>query len=651
MIPFAPFMRVLLVPALVCLFATAPAASEVRVPMQVDFAFLRGLLIERAYTDPSLSAQVYSDGVGCNRVTLLRPVVDSLGARLRVTSDVDAHFGTLVLGLCVFPVEWQGRVESELEPRLDPTLPLVHFTVVESAVLERDGSPAGAASVVWDWVKRYVHPRLERLSIDLAKPVADLRTVLPLFLSESDAERAQALVESLALDGVAVNDAGVVVSVRLTAPERDPPLPARRPETPLTPAELDAFEAELARWDGFVTFVVKQAGTVSSDASVREQLLEALLDARYRVIELLEAPQFAEPDPVRPLFISTWQQLGIALRGLDASPSEGEALRWLGFVTAADALAALDALGPEMGIEMSADGLRRLARIVAPDAPEDPLATPSDVDPELRRSLGFGEPLPPPEPPAELAPAPEAPDVEPAPETPPPTTSLVPVLLRALLDPARWFVGVAQAAPLPPEAVSGLTRDELTRLNRWAPKRAELAEYLPLVRTLLRSTAAETARDKSLAAPYRKLYADLQLATAWQETCWRQYVRLGGTIRPLRSSAGAVGLMQVNVRAWRGFYDARGLSGDIAYNGRAGSEILLHYLVDLAIAKSEHKQPGGVDNLVRATYAAYNGGPRHLSRYRRANTSKSLVAIDASLFRKYKAVVGGRELEVRLCFG
>lgn len=642
------------------LFATASAAGEARVPMQVDFAFLRALLLERAFSDPEQTARVYSDGVDCNRVTLLRPALDAAGARLRVTSDVDAHFGTLVMGVCLFPVSWQGRVESELEPWLDASLPLVHFRVVDSAVLERGGSPAGTASVLWDWVKRYVHPRLELLAIDLAKPVSDLRAVLPLFLSASDASRAQALVDSIALETVAVGHDHVTIMLRLTPPPRATPHPGARPEAPLTPAELEAFEAELAGWDGFVTFVVKQAGLTSSDPGLREQLLEALLDARYRVIELLEAPQSAEADPVRPLFLSTWERLSVALRALGSSQSGGEALRWLGFVTAADALAALDALGPESGIEISANGLRRLARVVAPDDPADPLATPSDVDPELRRTLGFGEPLPPPEPqpvPGEESTVPgEEPTLpgeesEPELRSPPPSTSLLPGWLRDLLDPSRWLAGSAHAAPLPEETVAGLGREQLARLNRWVPERTELPEYLPLVRTLLRATSTETAHAKSLAPAWRKLYGDLQLATAWQETCWRQYVRLGGAIRPLRSSAGAVGLMQVNTRAWRGFYDPRGLTGDIAYNGRAGSEILLHYLVDLALAKSEHKQPGGAENLVRASYAAYNGGPRHLTRYRRSSTSKSLRAIDASLFRKYKAVREGRELEVARCFG
>ncbi|MGH7291419.1 MAG: transglycosylase SLT domain-containing protein, partial [Myxococcota bacterium] len=292
----------------------------------------------------------------------------------------------------------------------------------------------------------------------------------------------------------------------------------------------------------------------------------------------------------------------------------------------------------------------RLARVIAPDESGDPLATPAAVDPALRDALGFDSPLPAPEPNPEVEPGDDLPDdAEPPPA--PPQSSVWPALLRAFADPRGWLSGVAHAATVPPASASGLSREELARLNRWVPLRADLPEYLPLMRTLLRATSAETARAKSLAPDYRQLYGDLQLATAWQETCWRQYTRSRGTIRPIRSSAGAVGLMQVNARAWRGFYDGSGLNSDVAYNARAGSEILLHYLVDLALARGEQRHTGGVENLVRAAYAAYNGGPRHLSRYRNEGTAKRLRRIDESLFKKYEAVRSGRELEVARCFG
>jgi len=92
------------------------------------------------------------------------------------------------------------------------------------------------------------------------------------------------------------------------------------------------------------------------------------------------------------------------------------------------------------------------------------------------------------------------------------------------------------------------------------------------------------------------------------------------------------------------------LMGDISYNGRAGCEILLHYLRDFALKKGEHLKAGGIDNLCRATYAVYNGGPSQLSRYRLPDTKQSLKKIDKAWWQKYQAVSAGRELEVAGCY-
>jgi soluble lytic murein transglycosylase-like protein len=138
-------------------------------------------------------------------------------------------------------------------------------------------------------------------------------------------------------------------------------------------------------------------------------------------------------------------------------------------------------------------------------------------------------------------------------------------------------------------------------------------------------------------------------ATAWLESCWRQFVRDQGRVTYIRSPVGSVGMMQINERVWRGLYDLKGLRWDVRYNGRAGAEILLRYLRDYAIARKEDTQPGGPDNLARATYAVYNGGPGHLTRYRKAATRPMLKRIDALFWEKYRAVRDGREREVRQC--
>jgi soluble lytic murein transglycosylase-like protein len=165
------------------------------------------------------------------------------------------------------------------------------------------------------------------------------------------------------------------------------------------------------------------------------------------------------------------------------------------------------------------------------------------------------------------------------------------------------------------------------------------------VQQLLDHLATEALEKKKLDPHYHAMFHDMVFATAWQESCWQQFVRKNNKLTPLMSSNGtSVGIMQINHKVWRGIYDPAGLFGDIVYNGRAGSEILLYYLCDYALAKKEHLQPGGSDNLARSTYAVYNGGPGHLARYRMPGTKPYLKKIDALWWSKYTAV---RENKIR----
>jgi hypothetical protein len=188
--------------------------------------------------------------------------------------------------------------------------------------------------------------------------------------------------------------------------------------------------------------------------------------------------------------------------------------------------------------------------------------------------------------------------------------------------------------------------DDFDRLNRWVPESAELEEYLSEVHKLL-VQAGDRSKSK-LAAEHQSLYRQIIFTAAWQESCWRQFIKKGNKLVPLASATGDVGMMQVNRNTWRGLYDLKGLAGDIEYNGYAGSEILLYYLNRFAIPKKEDRQPGG--HLARATYSAYNGGPGQLARYRNAKLSAALKEVDDAFWTKFQTVSGGQELAVKSCY-
>ena len=83
---------------------------------------------------------------------------------------------------------------------------------------------------------------------------------------------------------------------------------------------------------------------------------------------------------------------------------------------------------------------------------------------------------------------------------------------------------------------------------------------------------------------------------------------------------------------------------------KPSAQILLHYLENYAIAKGEHQVTGKIDSLARATYAAYNGGPRQLKRYRTKSASRTVRAIDQAFYNKFRRTKKGNELAVADCY-
>lgn len=618
------------------------AARPVRVPMRLDYAFVNHLLAAQVYRDPGRTARVWDDGSGCNFLILSEPVASPHEGKLRVSSKAVARVGTGFGEQCLTLIDFTGRLDVVEQPMVSVAAPIVRFQVVDSNLYDAQGKKPLVTGTIWDWVKKHAHPRLEDLKIDLTAPMSDLRGALPLFLEQTDAARVQRLVDTLNLAEVAIQPDGVELALTFEAGEQTPA--AGTPEPTLSPEELQRFETAFPQWDAFLTFVVKGAAGDTAVEELRRALLEVLLDGRHDILEALLTPRPAGEDPVRRLFLRSWGRLAPVLRSLSAGLPGETALRYLSFIAAADALQGIDDLGPDTGLEISADGLRRLARIIAPAATVDPLLYDVAIDPELRRLFGFGPPLEPPEDNPEIV------------ASTAPSPAAGPCLSRATSRRLGCGPGASihrfLSAWIASPAVAAIEPDKelLSRLNRWAPSSEDVDTYLPLVKQLLDSTIERTQRDRNLAMEFRDIYRNLTLATAWQESCWRQFVRDGNQLKPIRSAVGSVGLMQVNVRVWRGFYDGNGLHRDIGYNARAGAEILIHYLVDYAIKKGEHATTNSIDNLARATYAIYNGGPGHIARYRKPTTPKSLAAIDRAFWEKYLTVKGGDPMGVMRCY-
>lgn len=597
----------------VLLSAARVAARQVDVPISFDNEFIRQALLAQVYTSPNEQAVVWNDGTGCGFLKLREPSVSTADRRVRVVTRGEARAGITIAGHCLLPLEWDGFIEALEEPQVSADQPAVQFRVVESNIYDSERKKRFLTGKLWDLVKRYVQPRFEAVRIDLRVPLDDFRSWLPLIVARADTARIEPMLASLHLKHAEVTDTGVTVALGFTV-SAITPVPAPTPEPTLTPDELRRWEESWQRWDAFLTFVVKQFGHDTSAKDLRQALADVLTDARFDILEALAPAAPGSPDPTRTLFVKTWERLAPVVRRSAATLPAATALRYMSFITAGDALTALDQMGPDVGLDISADGLRRLARMVAPLSTEDPLAYSTAVDPDLRQLFGLGPPLSPPD-------------------------------LSGQPSDAAWWQWIVEPRP----AVAAEETPAAKALERWIADRDAIDIYLQAVREVLTAVTTQALATVELQERYQDTYRRLVPATAWQESCWRQFIRDKGKVTYIKSAVGSTGMMQVNEHVWRGFYDLRGLRWDINYNGRAGAEILMHYLQDYAIARSEDTQPGGVDNLARATYAVYNGGPGHLRRYRKRTTSPSLKRIDDLFWAKYRAVGAGKDMDVREC--
>lgn len=590
-------------------------AKPVDLPLDLPHAFVEAMLKSQVYTGPAGTATPLDDGSGCNYLVLRDPKVDTDKALLRVRSRGEARIGQAFGGQCLVIFTWSGIVETHQRLVVDKIRPVLRMEVVASRLLTPEGAPTVGSDTLWKWVQEQVHPQLERMRVDLTAPLADLKGVLPMFLSQQDSNQLQAVVDSVRFASVEPMASGVRAHIYIDVAEGMLPPQRVLPEPSPSAEQIARWEAYLSSWDGFFTYVIKHAAGDTGNGTLQSELLEILLDTRYALAEAFATPARPGFDPVRAIFLDTWERLAPVLQHVAASqPQTANTLHYLAFVASGDALKALDQLGPSIGLDVSLNGLRRLALIVAPDDTVDPLDVEEGVDSNLRRNFGFGEPIPPPE---------QNPDE---------------------LDLLNWLITPAWSDEV-------LDKATLKRLNSWAPSRNDIESYLPLARDLLKRTGEQTVRNRQLDPKFHALFSTMVLATAWQESCWRQYVKRAGKLRALRSPSGSVGIMQVNGRVWRGFYDVKGLRGDIAYNARAGSEILLHYLLEHAIKKGEHTKTKQVENLARASYSAYNAGPRELTRYRDTKSTAREKRVDADFWEKFQKTKNGVDLAVSACFG
>jgi len=662
-----------------CLTAQPLLAAPVRIPLHINYALLTEVLRQRLYTHGG-RAHLWDGNNDCEYLYAENPSFSQQNGTVQIDTDGYLNLGVAVDDRCLSPLTWSGIIEADTVPVIAGFALKLHVTDVN--LYDRNHQKTFLVGRGFDLIKSNIVPALETFSFDLAPGIHELEGLAEMAVAPADEAALHLALATMRLEpAVIAGQSGLQLTLAIDLPQTPArPLPASA--APLKPEEIIAWNSALDNWDAFLVFAIKQIGATESEPNARTELLDILLDSRQRLVSALAQPQrVTGPDPVRLLFLGEWTRLGHVIENAARQGRLGNrSLEFLSFISAGDALFALDQAAPALGIRISADDLRRLARIMAPQASGDPLAYGFEEDPQLRAMFGLSTPLELPgdvESPEESAPsaipnrsgelppsdaghtsngapaagastseAPANPSTGSAPRSAKPSPVATPLSMLS-----SGLCTIAPGAALAAEIVPGTQVSTRQILELGRKLRAVVVSernamiYRRELGQLLDLTAQYRLQDDAADNPARRSWPALLKAAAWQESCWRQFVIKHQRVWYLESKSGDIGLMQINKYVWRGFYSLARLRWDIIYNLSAGSEILQRLLADA----SRHLHSDNPVVLARAAYAAYNGGPAAYNRWREPHEPRARREIDQAFWLKYRAIEAGQPFDILSC--
>ncbi len=617
-------------------------AETVQLPMSIDLLLLRNLIVDQAYREPGERARVLVLSEGCNELWLHNPVLSQEQELLRFQTGISITWGTPIAGNCYGALNWQGYLVLRQHPRLDSQWHLT-FTTVDSLLLDNSGQPATIAGLLWDLIKDHVHAYLDRISINLVPPVENLKDFMLAQTDDETVSTTRRFLASMHPQQPIIRENKVLIDI--LAEVESPAVPVAEDEMAAASPEAQARVISLWQsWDALLVHLITQLSGKPLNEIDRQLLLDTMLLVRYEFSDALGNHALTNSF-VRNQFIQAWQVLGPLFRRHLVAQTSHNILGYMSFFTAADALTTLDRIGPAIGIDISRNGFYRLAEMLGNGSLDES----NSVDPRLREVLGIGMQTVPQEeansPTEEQTPQDTGGVTLPtgAPVHKPGKEDAEPDLRDSgyhcwLINPGNWPIwqlfGPQEANAAPPT---------LAEVRSWTAETTHPSELLQRVQKILVAAAKnqqDLLRPTSLPVDW---FLRTLLATAWQESCFRQFEIKDNKITYLLSyNNTSVGLMQINEKVWRGIFDLQELRWNIAYNTNAGAQILTIYL-NRYIARQEGglsktSNTAGRRYLAALLYALYNGGPGQLNKYPIRVKSGKLYQSDTLFLGKYDII-------------
>lgn len=351
--------RSILLAAGLLLAAANTQAAETKVTVPMDYRLIRNVLVNQLYTGQGETARLWKDGKECSFLDISNPQIGGDNGQVKIDNNIHARIGMALGGKCIPAIEWVGVLETFQQPTLDATGNVLSFPVTRATAFDRNGQQLNI-NQLQDLINKAVQPKLAALKIDLNQSRGDItKTLLP-FVDADDTEKLHDTVNSLRFNRVEAGDKALQINVGFSGLNQKKS--DARPAAALNADELRQWQAVWQGWQQSLEKGLNKPPLDNQSDADKALLRDVLQEAGSAFEQGLTIGADGGHDPVRAFFNDSWDKLAPLLRTASKQLPGAEGLRYLTLIAATDLMYELESIGAPLGLEISSNGLRKLAR-------------------------------------------------------------------------------------------------------------------------------------------------------------------------------------------------------------------------------------------------------------------------------------------------
>ncbi len=341
------------------LSAANSLASETKISVPMDYRLIRNVLVNQLYTGEGETARLWKDGKQCSFLDISNPQIGGENGQVKINNNIHARIGMTLGKNCIPAIEWSGVLETFQQPTLDATGNVLSFPVTRANAYDRNGQQLNIGQLQ-DLINNAVQPKLAALKIDLNEQRDDIvKTLLP-YIDADDTEKLHDTVNSLRFKRAEAGDKALLIDVGFSGLKQKKA--DTRPVAAFTADELQQWQTVWKTWERNLENSLNRPPLDKQTEADKALLREVLQDAGAAFEKGLTASDAGDNDPVRAFFNDSWDKLGPLLRTASKQMPGAEGLRYLTLIAATDLMYELESITAPLGLEISSNGLRKLAR-------------------------------------------------------------------------------------------------------------------------------------------------------------------------------------------------------------------------------------------------------------------------------------------------